>query len=155
MSEEMDLGTFDYLGHFPEGSRKYKFTGRPDNKVTLRQYAEDDWLAHIKTKVREKTAEEYLDDILIPRVFPSLGDIALKDIRPEHLDHFTGHLKTLTWHRSLPIGAQEIEGRPLSPRPINILLWVRQILDLAYERGYIQKKPSQWDYLAKRAETRY
>jgi len=42
MSEEMDLGTFNYLRHFPEGSRKYKFTGHPDNKVTLRQYAEND-----------------------------------------------------------------------------------------------------------------
>jgi hypothetical protein len=72
--------------------------------VTLRQYAENDWLAHIKTKVREKTAEEYLNDILIPRVFPCLRDIALKDIRPKYLDHFAGHLKTLTWHWSLPIG---------------------------------------------------
>jgi len=150
MSEEMDLGTFNYLRHFPEGSRKYKFTGHPDNKVTLRQYAENDWLAHIKTKVREKTAEEYLNDMLIPRVFPPLGDIALKDIRPEHLDHFTGHLKTLTWHRSLPIGAQEIEGRPLSPRRINIiLLRVRQILDLAYDRGYIPKNPHGWITLQK------
>ena len=50
------------------------------------------------------------------RGHPSLGDILLKDLRPEHLDRFVNELKKATWRRNLPIGAQEVEKHPLSVR---------------------------------------
>ena len=45
MIQEMELGTFDYLRHFPNGSRKHMFTGRPDNKLTFQWFAENVWLS--------------------------------------------------------------------------------------------------------------
>jgi integrase len=144
MTLEMGLGTFDYLRHFPEGSQKHKFMGRPDTKTTFRWFADTVWLPHMQTKVRESTVKDYTD---IPNVsvYPSLGEIHLKDLRPEHCDRFINDLKKYRWHRTLPIGAQEIEGRPLGPRRQNIiLLRVRQVLDLAFERGYMDKNPHTW-----------
>jgi integrase len=77
-----------------------------------------------------------------------LGGIPLKDIRPDHCDRFINHLQRLRWHRSLPIGAQEIEGWPLSARRTNItLLSVRQVLDLAFERQYLDDNPHEWSIL--------
>ena len=78
-------------------------------------------------------------------VYPSLGEIPLKELRPEHCDRFINDLKKYRWPRTLPRGAQEIEGRLLSPRRQNIiLLRVRQVLDLAFERGYMDKNPHAW-----------
>jgi len=72
-------------------------------------------------------------------------EITLRDLRPEHCDRFINDLKKYRWHRTLPIDTQEIEGRPLSPRRQNIiLLRVRQVLDLAFERGYLDKNPHAW-----------
>jgi hypothetical protein len=58
MTLEMGLGTFDYLRHFPEGSQKHKFMGRPDTKITFRWFADTVWLPYIQTKVRESTAKD-------------------------------------------------------------------------------------------------
>jgi integrase len=118
--------------------------GRPDNKTTFQWFGDNVWLPYIQTKVRESTVKDYAD-ILNVSVYPSLGEITLQDLRPEHCDRFINDLKKYRWHRTLPIGAQEIEGRLLSPRRPNIiLLRVRQILDLAFERGYVDKNPHTW-----------
>src|SRR5262249_43380883 len=103
------------------------------------RFATDVWLPHITTKVTESTATEYRD-ILKKRVFPKLGMRLLKDIRPEHLDQFTN------WLKSLP-GYQD---NLLSPRRMNIILQrVRQVLDLAFDREYLDKNPHKWVVLQK------
>jgi integrase len=77
--------------------------------------------------------------ILTARAFPQLGSLLLKDLRPAHLDQFTNWLKSLQGH----------DGT-LSPRRMNIiLLRVRQVLDLAFEREYIDKNPHKWVVLQK------
>jgi len=83
--------------------------GRPDTKTTFRWFADTVWLPHMQIKVRESTVKDYTD-ILNVSVYPSLGEIPLKDLRPEHCDRFANDLKKYRWHRTLPIGAQEIEG---------------------------------------------
>ena len=87
----------------------------------------------MQTKLAGSTARDY-HSILNARVFPHLGTVRLKDTRPEHLDRFTNYLKSLKGN----------EGK-LSPRRINIiLLRVRQVLDLAFAREYLEKNPHGW-----------
>src|SRR5262249_14116380 len=81
----------------------------------------------------DSTAKDY-QSILTVRVFPQIGSVSLKEIRPEHLDQLTIYLK----------GLKGNEGK-LSPRRTNIiLLRVRQVLDLAFEREYLDKNPHGW-----------
>jgi integrase len=134
IANEIDLGRFDYLRHFPYGSRRYLFTGRPDGNISFEHFAQESWLPHIRTKVRESTAEEY-EGILHVRVFPLIGSILLREFRPEYIDRLINHLRSL----------RGMQNRPLSPRRINIiLLRVRSVLDLAYKRGYLEKNPHVW-----------
>jgi integrase len=134
IANEIDLGMFDYLRHFPHGSRRHLFTGRPDGNIAFARFVEESWLAHIRTKVRGTTAEEY-KAILRVRVLPLIGSIPLREFRPEHMDRLINHLRSL----------KGVGNRPLSPRRINIiLLRVRSVLDLAYERGYLEKNPHTW-----------
>jgi hypothetical protein len=87
----------------------------------------------MQTKLRDTTVQDYRN-ILTGRVFPQLGAVSLKDIRPEHLDRLTNHLK----------GLKGNEGT-LSPTRTNIiLLRTRQVLDLAFEREYMEKNPHKW-----------
>jgi hypothetical protein len=88
----------------------------------------------MRTKLRDSTLRDY-ESILTGSVFPLIGTIKLKDIRPEHIDQLTNTLKK----------RKGIKASTLSPRRINIILIrVRQVLDLAYERGYIEKNPHKW-----------
>jgi len=74
-----------------------------------------------------------------------LGDIRLKDLRPEHIERFIVDLKHATWRRNLPIKSQEIEAHPLSVRRINmVLIRLRQVLNLAYERRLLDQDPKGW-----------
>jgi integrase len=144
MTSEMDDGKFDYSYWFPNGKKKHIFLGRPDNNVTFQIFGDAVWLPHIRTKVRPETAEDYRK-ILEVSVYPQIGGVLLKSFRPDHCDRFILHLQRFRWHRRLPINAQEIEGRPLSPRRINIiLLRVRQVLDLAFQRKYFDDNPHDW-----------
>jgi integrase len=134
IANEIDLGRFDYLRHFPYGSKRHLFTGRPDGNISFVRFVEESWLAHIRTKVRDMTAEEY-QAILKVRVFPLIGSIPLREFRPDHMDRLTNHLRSLTG----------MGNRLLSPRRINIiLLRVHSVLDLAYERGYLEQNPHTW-----------
>jgi integrase len=134
IANEIDLGKFDYLRHFPHGSRRHLFTGRPDGNIAFARFVEESWLAHIRTKVRDTTAEEY-KAILRVRILPLIGSIPLREFRPEHMDRLINHLRSL----------KGVGNRPLSPRRINIiLLRVRSVLDLAYEREYLEKDPHSW-----------
>jgi integrase len=120
--------------HFPNGSRRHLFTGRPDGGIAFERFVEENWLEHIRTKVRATTVEEY-GAILKARVLPLIGSIPLREFRPEHMDRLINHLRSL----------KGIGNRPLSPRRINIiLLRVCSVLDLAYERGYLEKNPHAW-----------
>jgi integrase len=144
MTSEMREGKFNYAYWFPNGTKKHLFLGRPDNRKTLRAFAENEWLIQIAKKVRPETLEEY-KKILHVSIFPFIGDILLKDIREHDIDRYIIELKNYRWHRSLPINAQEIEGRPLSPRRMNIiLLRLRQVLDLAFQRRYLDDDPHEW-----------
>ena len=137
MAAEMEIGKFDYLRHFPNGSRKHLFSGRPDGDIAFARYATEVWLPHMQTKIRESTLKDY-ESILAGSVFPLLGEVKLKDIRPEHIDQLTNMLSR----------RKGIKKKMLSPRRMNIILIrVRQVLDLAYERGYIEKNPHQWIHL--------
>ena len=134
IATEIDLEKFDYLRHFPNGSRKHLFSGRRDGDIAFERYAMEVWLPHIQTKVQESTLQDY-ESILTTSVFPLIGALKLKDIRPEHIDQLTNMLRK----------REGIKARRLSPRRMNIILIrVRQVLDLAYERGYIDKNPHGW-----------
>lgn len=85
IANEIDLGKFDCLRHFPDGSRRHLFTGRPDGNISFARFVEESWLAHIRTKVRDTTAEEY-EAILKVQVFPLIGSIPLREFRPEYMD---------------------------------------------------------------------
>lgn len=78
IANEIDLGKFDYLRHFPYGSRRHLFTGRPDGNISFARFVEESWLVHTRTKVRDTTAEEY-EAILRVRVLPLIGSIPLRD----------------------------------------------------------------------------
>ena len=136
MESEIALGEFDYLRHFPTGNQRHHFTAKPTGDISFQAFALTIWLPHMQTKLSESTAHEY-HRILTAQVFPSLGSVSLKDIRPEHLDRLTLHLR----------GLKGNEGT-LSPRRMNIiLLRVRQVLDLAFEREYLDKNPHSWIHL--------
>ena len=133
IESEMALGEFDYLHRFPQGNQRYHFTSKPTGDISFQEFALNVWLPHMQTKLSDSTAQEY-HRILTARVFPSLGPVSLKNIRPEHLDRLTLYLK----------GLKGNEGT-LSPRRMNIiLLRVRQVLDLAFEREYLDKNPHGW-----------
>jgi hypothetical protein len=121
-------------GVLREGTHYFKPTQR---KVVFKSYepfVQESWLPHIRTKVRDMTAREY-EAILQVRVFPLTGSILLREFRPEHIDRLINHLRSLKGMRN----------RPLSSRRINIiLLRVRSVLNLAYERGYMEKNPHAW-----------
>jgi len=136
IESEIALGEFDYLRRFPTGNQRHHFTAKPTGDISFQEFALRVWLPHMQTKLSESTAQEY-HRILTARIFPSLGSVSLKDIRPEHLDRLTLHLK----------GLKGNEGT-LSPRRMNIiLLRVRQVLDLAFEREYLDKNPHSWIHL--------
>ena len=109
ISNEMALGEFDYIRHFPNGTKRHIFTGRPDGRIPIQFFAKEVWLPDIRTTVRESTAKEY-QAILEARVFPFLGPIPLQDLRAEHLDRF---INTLWLFKG-------IAGGPMSPRRVNI-----------------------------------
>jgi len=133
IESEIALGEFDYLRRFPHGNQRHHFTTKPTGDISFQEFALNVWLPHMQTKLSESTAKEY-ERILHARVFPQVGAVSLKNIQPEHLDRLTNHLK----------GLKGIEGK-LSPRRTNIiLLRVRQVLDLAFEREYIDKNPHHW-----------
>lgn len=134
MTSEMALGEFDYFRHFPNGAKRHLFAGKPDDRIQFRAFAEEIWLPHIRTRVRESVAREY-QAILEGRVYPFLGRILLRDLRPEHMDKLVNTLRSFKGTR----------GRPLSPRRMNIiLLRARSTLDLAYARGYLDQNPHGW-----------
>jgi len=137
IAAEIELEKFDYLRHFPNGSRKHLFLGRPDGDISFQRYATEVWLPHMQTKLRESTLQDY-ESILTVSVFPLIDDLKLKDIRPEHIDQLTNRLRK----------REGIKAKTLSPRRMNIILIrVRQVLDLAHERGYIEKNPHGWIHL--------
>ena len=132
IESEIALGEFDYLRRFPQGNQRHHFTAKPTGDISFQEFALNVWLPHMQTKLSESTAHEY-HRILTARVFPPRLR-ALKDIRPEHLDRLTLYLK----------GLKGNEGT-LSPRRMNIiLLRVRQVLDLAFDREYLDKNPHRW-----------
>ena len=91
----------------------------------------------MQTKLRESTLKDY-ESILTVSVLPLIGEVKLKDIRPEHIDQLTHMLRK----------REGIKAKTLSPRRMNIILIrVRQVLDLAHERGYIEKNPHRWIHL--------
>lgn len=133
IESDIALGEFDYLRHFPHGNQRHRFTAKPTGDLSFQDFALNVWLPHMQTKLRESTAHEY-HRILTVRVFPQIGAVRLADMQPEHLDRLTNYLK------SLPGNAGK-----LSPRRINIiLLRVRQVLDLAFDRDYLDKNPHRW-----------
>ncbi len=133
MESDIALRQVDYIARFPEGNQRRHFSTRPSGDITFERFALEVWLPHMQTKLSESTSRDY-HSILNARIFPQLGTLSLKDIRPEHLDRFTNHLKSLKGN----------EGK-LSPRRINlILLRVRQVLDLAFEREYVARNPHRW-----------
>lgn len=137
IATEIDLEKFDYLRHFPNGSRKHLFRGRPDGAMAFERYAREVWLPQIQTKVRDSTLQDY-ESILTTSVFPHIGALKLHDIRPEHIDQLTNRLRKRAG----------IKAQTLSHRRMNIILIrVRQVLALAYERGYIDKNPHGWIHL--------
>jgi integrase len=85
IANEIDLGKFGYLRHFPHGSRRQLFGGRPDGNISFARFVEESWLAHIRTKVRDTTAEEY-EAILKVRVFLLIGSILLREFQPDPMD---------------------------------------------------------------------
>src|SRR5262249_1556809 len=134
IATEIELDKFDYLRHFPNGSRKHLFIGRPDGDISFQRYATEVWLPHMQTKLRASTLKEY-EAILMVSVFPLIGEVKLKDLRPEHIDTLTNTLRKR-------VG---VKAKTLSPRRMNIILIrVRQVLDLAHERGYIENNPHGW-----------
>jgi len=137
IATEMELDKFDYLRHFPNGSRKHLFIGRPDGAISFERYATEVWLPHMQTKLRESTLKDY-ESILTVSVLPLIGEVKLKDIRPEHIDQLTNMLRK----------REGIKAKTLSRRRMNIILIrVRQALDLAHEQGYIAKNPHGWIHL--------
>lgn len=137
LASEIALGEFSYLRHFPNGTKRHLFSGKPDGRIPFQNFAEQIWLPHIRNKVRESTAEEY-KAILKARVYdtdPKIGQIALRDLTPDHLDKLQNALRSL----------KGIRKQPISARRLNIiLLRVRSILDLAYSRGYLDQNPHKW-----------
>src|SRR3712207_4261852 len=82
MTQEMELGTFEYVRHFPEGTQKHTFTNRPDNRVTFEWFTRQVWEPYVRSrKVRERAVREHIKDILEPRVFPFIGDIRSEERR--------------------------------------------------------------------------
>lgn len=137
ITAEMAMVEFNYSRHFPNGTKRHLFSTKPDGRIEFQAFAEQIWLPHVRTKVRESTAEEY-KAILKARVYdidPKIGKIALRDLTPDHFDKLQNALRSL----------KGIRKQPLSARRQNIiLLRVRSILDLAYSRGYLDQNPHKW-----------
>jgi integrase len=156
MSAEMDEGKFDYAYWFPTGKKKHLFTGRPDNNITVKRFILEVYEPYVRAQdTQSHTVDGYMRDQFELRIFPALedkkrgvpalGNMLLKDLRPEHLDRFVNQLKEATWHRHLPIGAQEVEKYPLGVRRQNMAKRrLKQALKLAYQRKYIDEDLSVW-----------
>jgi Arm DNA-binding domain len=145
MSSDMDDGKFDYCYWFPNGKKRCLFLGRPNNAVTVEWFVRNVYELFVRTRAQKHVVEGYMRDQFELRIFPALedkekgipalGDMLLKDLRPERLNHFVNELKDATWHRNLPIGAQEVKKYPLSVRRQNMAITrFKQMLQLAYRR---------------------
>jgi integrase len=152
IENEIALGTFEYVKHFPNGLKRARYATMPSGEMTLKTFGINIWQPYMRNVVREeRTKKEYMD-ILHKHVWTytaeehkrqaeegvyliDLGTIALRNLRPEYFDQYIGILRQ----------RQTKRGRRLNPKRVNkILDRVRQILLLACKRKYLADNPEDW-----------
>ena len=126
----------------------------PKVDLTIQEFGEE-WLERKKTAVSEAKVDEYRETLAFVctlEVGPSpkkkqqkpitFGSIQLRELRAQHVDWLTNTLRR----------REGIKGPTMSNTRLNdILLKVgRPLLDLAYERDYLEKNPHNW--IVKRRE---
>jgi integrase len=132
MQAEMKLKTFDIKKYRSQiGERRRRIV---TSDTTVEQFSEI-WIEHNKATAGEPKAEEYRG-ILKVSIFPYIGKIKLRELRPEHADELTNTLRQLRGRKDAT----------MSPTRMNMILFnvMRSMLDLAYEREYLSKNPHSW-----------
>lgn len=127
IEREVFLGTFSIEKHFPETRV------RP---VTFKELF-DEWIEKKRAEVTPLTLAWYRERIE-KKVLPTWGTKRLEDFTPVLFDRFKAGLV----------------DQKLSPRTVNIVLMrFRELLQLAYERGYLKEDLSRVVKLVKNVRT--
>lgn len=150
LTEMIESGTFEIekaravIGVAPQ--RQKRTEQRVD--ITIQEFG-DEWLERKKTAIGEAKVEEYRDTLALVcslEVGPqeqkkkqkpiTFGAIQLRQLRAQHVDWLTNTLSR----------REGIKGPTLSNTRLNDILLkvVRPLLDLAYERDYLDKNPHNW-----------
>lgn len=124
IDRELFLGTFDPARHFPHEAEK--------RRMAFRQLYQE-WRRKKANEVSPLTLQWYAETVE-GKILPFWGTKQLDQFSPVLFDQFkTGLIK-----------------RRLSPRSVNIVLMrLREMLRMAYERGYLKEDPSHWVVLQK------
>ena len=119
IDREIFLGTFDPARHFP--------TQEPKSRMTFRQLYQE-WRKKKANEVSPLTLQWYQETVEA-KILPIFGPKRLDDFSPALFDRFKAGLI----------------GGTLSPRSVNIvLLRLKEMLRMAYERGYVREDLSHW-----------
>ena len=119
IDREIFLGTFDPARHFPRQE--------PKSRMTFRQLYEE-WRKKKANEVSPLTLQWYQETVEA-KILPFFGPKRLDDFSPTLFDRFKAGLL----------------GGKLSPRSVNIiLLRLKEMLRMAYERGYSREDLARW-----------
>jgi integrase len=124
IERELFLGTFDPAKHFPREERK--------KRLTFHQlYAE--WRKKKANEVSALTLKWYQETVE-GKILPFWGTKSLDHFSPKRFDSFKAGLLQ----------------RKISPRYVNVVLMrLRDLLRLAYDRGYLKEDRTRWVVLQK------
>ncbi len=127
IERELFLGTFDPARHFPNQE--------PNSRMTFRQLYQE-WRKKKANEVSPLTLSWYAETVE-GKILPFFGTKRLDDFSPAIFDRFKAGLV----------------GGKLSPRSVNIvLLRLKEMLRMAYERGYVREDLGRW--VIRQRETR-
>ena len=119
IDREIFLGTFDPARHFPRQE--------PKSRMTFRQLYQE-WRKKKANEVSPLTLQWY-EETAETKILPFFGPKRLDDFSPALFDRFKAG----------------VIGGTLSPRSVNIvLLRLKEMLRMAYERSYVREDLSRW-----------
>lgn len=146
---ELAAGTFDYASRFPRGPRASVFaTPAPDGPPRFTDYVRR-WLEDKAARISAGTAYDRRR-IVEGKLIPAFGERLVSDITEEAVESFIADLKRAPIEDpeptpgALPVVKSPARKRKLSNRRVNIILQVlRQSLDRAVKRGWLEENPAR------------
>lgn len=118
---EIELNRFDYLSHFPHTKNKIVLAAQSGCSMTIEE-ALKSWLITAQKNHAFSTVRDYESSVYY-HLIPRFGHFTLDEITRSDIQ---------TWMDSLKISNKRIN---------NILIPLRQVLDLAYRDEMIEKNP--------------